>query len=263
MLDFSTSPIIGCVHLQATIGSPYYQGDPNEVIAHALVDARRLIEGGVDALIVENFGDRPFSTGAVPLSAIATVAAVAYAVRSSYDIPVGVAVLRNESEAAMAIASAIGADFIRVNVLLGAVLAAQGIVAGKGYETLALRSALGSRVQILADAGVKHSRPFVYDDVFEEITELSKYADAVVLTGAHTGQAADGDLVRSAREAAAVPLVAGTGVTSSSLEQYVSCVDGFIVGSDFKEDGSISNPVDVHRVKKLVARRDALLAEVR
>ena len=45
-------------------------------------------------------------------------------------IPVGVNALRNDAQAAMAIATATEADFIRVNVHMGTVVSDQGIIQG-------------------------------------------------------------------------------------------------------------------------------------
>ena len=48
--------IIGVVHLLALPGSPGWQGDLDEVVGHAMRDAEALAQGGIDAVIFENFG---------------------------------------------------------------------------------------------------------------------------------------------------------------------------------------------------------------
>ena len=58
-------PVIGMVHLLPLPGSPGYTGygmDP--IIERALQDAEALVEGGVDALMVENMWDLPYYVGA-------------------------------------------------------------------------------------------------------------------------------------------------------------------------------------------------------
>ena len=52
--------LIGTVHLLATPGSPGWQGDLDALLRRAREDAAALAEGGVDALLVENYGDAPF-----------------------------------------------------------------------------------------------------------------------------------------------------------------------------------------------------------
>ncbi|MEK7386471.1 MAG: BtpA/SgcQ family protein, partial [candidate division NC10 bacterium] len=51
--------LIGMVHLVPLPGSPRWEGSMARVIEAALADARALVEGGVDALLVENYGDAP------------------------------------------------------------------------------------------------------------------------------------------------------------------------------------------------------------
>ena len=74
--------------------------------------------------------------------------------------PIGVNVLRNDAIAALSIAHACEANFIRVNVLSGAVVSDQGLIQGRAAELVRLRHAWASPIQILADVGVKHAAPW-------------------------------------------------------------------------------------------------------
>ncbi len=69
-------------------------------------------------------------------------------------------VLRNDALAALGVAVAAGADFIRVNVHTGAMLTDQGIIQGEADQTLRMRRYLNAeRIQIFADVLVKHAVP--------------------------------------------------------------------------------------------------------
>ena len=46
---------IGVVHLLPTAGAPRFGGSREAVLARAAADARALVDGGVDGLIVENW----------------------------------------------------------------------------------------------------------------------------------------------------------------------------------------------------------------
>jgi len=50
-------PIIGMIHLPPLPGSPAYEGSIDQIIDFALRDAQKLVEGGVNGLIVENMWD--------------------------------------------------------------------------------------------------------------------------------------------------------------------------------------------------------------
>src|SRR3989441_4445138 len=152
--------LIGMLHLPPLPGSPRWEGSMARVIDGALADARALVEGGMDALLVENYGDAPFTAGRVAAATVAGVTAVAAEVRRAFDQTLlGVNVLKNDTRAALAVAAAVGGRFVRVNVHAGAVVADQGIVETDAYHTLRDRRLLGVEVLIFADVGGKHAMP--------------------------------------------------------------------------------------------------------
>ena len=101
-------PVVGMVHLPALPGAPGYDdaGGREAVRAAARRDARRLDAGGVDALLIENFGDAPFYPDSVPRHVVAELTALVGTVRAATDRPVGVNVLRNDGPGAVAVAAA-------------------------------------------------------------------------------------------------------------------------------------------------------------
>ena len=152
-------PVIGCIHLLPLPGSPLYDGSMESIYRKALEEVAILTECGVHGLIVENFRDKPFLPGRLSPETVASMAAVGREVVKKARVPVGINALRNDAESAVAIATAIGADFIRVNIHMNAVVSEQGIIQGASHRTLRLRSALKSDVLIFADVGVKHAAP--------------------------------------------------------------------------------------------------------
>lgn len=257
-MDFAKKPVFACVHLLPTPGSPSYDGNIDRVYETALNEAKTFVEQGVDALIVENFRDGPFYPDRVPVETVAAIAAVCREVVRSTTLPVGVAVLRNDAEAAVAIAAATNAAFVRVNVHVGAVLAAQGVLYGKAHLALRLRSILQSKVGIFADVGVKHSYPWAYPDISEEIRDASPFAEALVVSGALTGVETSTVDLAAAKHTTKRPVLIGSGVTTGNLEKVFAAADGFIVGSYFKVDGIASNAVDAARVRAFMDRCNEL-----
>src|SRR5438445_13897174 len=69
--------LIGMVHLPPLPGSPRWDGSMERAIAVALADARALVDNGMDALIVENYGDAPFTRGRVGAATVAALAVIA------------------------------------------------------------------------------------------------------------------------------------------------------------------------------------------
>lgn len=254
MFALPEKAVIACVHLPPTPGSPRYGGRIDHIYESALSDAEIFLRHGVDALIVENFRDAPFHPQSVPVETTAILAGVTREIVLMSSVPTGVAVLRNDASAALAIATATGAAFIRVNVHIGAVLSEQGILTGNAHDTLRQRRALESDVAIFADARVKHSQPFVYSDLATEVRDLSQRADGIIVSGDLTGVETRPEDLLTARAATADPLLVGSGVTPENLPAVFASADGFIVGSYFKVDGVPANPVDESRVSALMDR---------
>jgi len=249
--------VIGMVHLIPLPGSPRWAGSMRAVLAAALADARALLDGGVDALLIENFGDAPFTPGRVEPATIAAMSVAAAEMRRAFPgTLLGLNVLKNDARAALAVAAAVGAEFIRVNVHAGAVLADQGIVQSDAYGTLRDRRLLAVDVAILADVGGKHAVPLAPVEVEQTARDLvhRSLADALVVSGAATGQATPLGEVKRVRSAVPdVPLLIGSGVTAETAAELLSVADGLIVGTSVKRDGDVRQPVDRARVEKLVA----------
>jgi membrane complex biogenesis BtpA family protein len=227
------------------------------VRAAALRDVEALAEGGVHGIIVENFGDAPFFPGRVPAHVLACMTELVGEVRRRVkDLPVGVNVLRNDGCAALAVAHACGASFIRVNVLCGARATDQGIIQGIAHELLRERGMLrAEHVKILADVDVKHSAALAARPIEEEVVETIDrgLADAIIVSGAGTGLPTGVEKARRVKAVAGnAPVFVGSGVTVRTVDQYLPHADGFIVGTSVKVDGNVSKPVDPARVRELV-----------
>jgi membrane complex biogenesis BtpA family protein len=246
--------IIGMVHLKPLPGTPRFEGSLDDIFDAALEDARALVEGGIDAIMIENYGDVPFRSEGVEPHTIATMALVADRIRRMTSKPLGINVLRNDPLAALGIASACGAVMIRVNVHTGAMLTDQGIIEGDANRTLDYRRKLGTDVKIMADVHVKHAMPLAPFPLEESAADAVErgLADALIVTGSRTGAASDLNELRRVRSAIHVPVLVGSGVTAVTIARLLEECDGAIVGSWLKYDGDISRPVDPERVKRLM-----------
>jgi uncharacterized protein len=245
-------PVIGMVHLPGLPGSPRGSLTIAAIREHALRDAEALVSGGIDGLMVENFGDAPFFPSRLPAHTVAHMTVIAHEVKSRFPLPLGINALRNDGLAAVAIAAAVGADFVRINVYTGARVTDQGIVEGEAHRILRARKLLGARCRIFADVAVKHSSPLGVRPLEDEVadTVLRGGADAVIVSGSATGKPASLDDIRRAKEAAAgAPILLGSGAGKSDLAEVLRYADGLIVGTAFKKDGVVTNPVEVARVR--------------
>ena len=246
--------LIIVIHLLPLPGSPRWGGNLNKVIRSALDDAKASEDGGADAVIIENFGDAPFYKGDVPAETVAAMAVAGTTVRQAVKLPIGFNVLRNDGHAALALCASCGGDFIRVNVLSGAMVTDQGIIEGCACAVTRLRRQLAPSAKILADVHVKHASPLANLplEIAARDTIERGLADALIVSGTGTGQTtslADVKRVRSA--CAQASILIGSGATAAEAASYLQFADGLIVGTWVKRAGKLSNPVDCNRVAAL------------
>ncbi len=139
--------IIGTVYLNALPGAAQDEHlHPTEVLhragLHAVKEVQVLAQCGLNAVILQNYGDLPHFKSHAPADTIASLAVIAAAVRESAKIGIGIQLLEKDPRATLAIAAVTGCDFIRVPVSAGA--DALSVLARE-------RSRLHSSVDILAE----------------------------------------------------------------------------------------------------------------
>jgi len=245
-------PIIGVLHLAPLPGSPRYGNDPEGILERARIEARMLFDAGVDAVIVENFGDAPFYRDRLPPETVAFLAVVAREVAGLGVI--GINALRNDAAAGLAVALAAGASFIRVNIHVGAYATDQGIIEGRAAETLRLRRALGVRAGIFADVAVKHAAAIAPRPIAEEARDAVDrgLADALIITGPATGSPPSEEDVLAVQETTRAPVLVGSGVTEATVSKFLSLADGIIVGTALERGGISGAPLDPERVARFL-----------
>ncbi|MGI5888572.1 MAG: BtpA/SgcQ family protein [Oscillospiraceae bacterium] len=251
-------PLIGMVHLKALPGSPRYCTRLDDIYDFALRDADALAEGGIDAIQVENQFDTPYCQGKdIPVETVAFITAAAYRIKERYpEIPLGINVHLNGADQAMAIAKAVGADFIRVFNLMNAYISNAGYCGAAGPELMRYRNALdASEIMVFGDFQVKHGSHAITADrtLKEKAHDIETCgAEAAILTGSATGIAPDESLIGEVKSGIKIPLLIGSGLNASNFDTLWPLVDGAIIGSGFKPHGDLSAPVSRELVRELV-----------
>jgi membrane complex biogenesis BtpA family protein len=252
--------VIGVIHLRALPGAPDYHGEPMPgLVDFALTEAAAYKAGGVDGLIVENHGDIPFAKpDRIGPETVASMAVIADAVRRASGLPIGVNVLANGALAALAIAKASGAAFVRVNQWANAYVANEGFVEGPAGEATRYRAWLHGRdVKIFADVHVKHgAHAITADRSIQELARDNEFfdADVAIATGQRTGDAVTTEELQAIADGTALPVVVGSGVTPDNVRDILRIADGVIVASALKQDGVWWNPVDPDRLRRFMER---------
>jgi uncharacterized protein len=255
--------LVGMLHLPPLPGSALHDGTTLADIERRAVDeALALHEAGFDALLLQNTGDGPPGKDA-DFATVAQMAAIGQAVARRMSLPVGVNILKNGVETAFAVAAAIGAQFVRIKVYVGATVGSEGLVEGGARAALAERRRLGlDHVAILADVLDRTSRPIVELPVTEAADWAVRHghADALVITGRDVDET--GRMLSDLRnEGVDAPLIVGGGGTEENIGALLETADGVIVGASLKETGGYDAPISVERARRFVQaarRREAL-----
>ena len=258
----STKPVIAMIHVGALPGTPASRSSVREIVAHAVAEARIYRESGVHGIAIENMHDVPYLRGGVGPEVTAAMTAVALAVKDASALPCGIQILAGANHEALAVAHSADLQFVRVEGYAFAHVADEGIIESSAASLLRYHGAIGAeRVHVWADVKKKHSAHAITADVgIGETAAAVEFmrADAVIVTGATTGEEPSEAAISAVRRSCRLPLLLGSGISTENLGQFHHLADGFIVGSSFKRDGRWSEPVDPRRVERFMRAHAAL-----
>ncbi len=244
------------IHVGALPGTPASSRPLRELETQAVREAKIYREAGVDGVMLENMHDTPYVRGRAGPEIVAAMTVVARAVKESIQLPCGVQILAAANLEAVAVAHAAGLDFVRAEGFAFAHVADEGLIQSSAAELLRFRRAIGAKhVQIWADVKKKHSSHAITADVDIGATAHAvefMRGDAVIVTGAVTGDAPRADDVRTVKAATRLPVLLGSGVTAANVAAFLAEADGVIVGSEFKRGGHWSGAVDARRVERFM-----------
>ena len=245
-------PVIAMAHLPPLPGTPRH--DPalsfDAMIERVRQDVQHLYAAGVDAVMFCNEDDRPYQFHAGP-EAIAAMTRIVTELRPK-DRPFGVDYLWDPI-AAMAVASATGAAFIR-EVVTGVYESDMGLWAPDAAELYRFRQRVNAEhVRIFANVTPEFASPLGTRTVAQRAKSavVSSLVDAILIAGPMAGAEPDYSAVEEAKQAvgADVPVLLNTGAKKENIARYLQVADGVIVGSSLKVDGYTWNPVDPQRAQ--------------
>ena len=245
--------VIGMIHVAALPGTPRHRASLADIVAQALAEANIYRDAGIHALMLENMLDIPYvqQPGTEVPAAMAVIAREVK--RACPDLPLGVQILAGGNRAALAVALAAGADFIRAEAFVFGHVADEGYMDSCAGDLLRYRKAIGAeQIAIFTDIKKKHSAHAITADV--DIAQTAQAAvffltDGLILTGATTGAAASVEELRAVAAVAQPPILIGSGITAENLADYQPHADAVIVGSNVKQGGHWANAQDPARIR--------------
>ncbi len=251
----SEKPIIAMLHLPPLPGSPRYDaaGGASAIVDWAAADLERLQDGGVDAVMFGNEGDRPYLLKATPQSLAAMATAIGR-LKSSLKLPFGVNYLW-DPVATVALGVATGAAFAR-EIFTGVYASDMGLWAPDCAGALRLRHDLGrDDMKLLFNINAEFAAPLDTRPIEKRAASavFSSLADVICVSGPMTGQPVDNaDIDRVKNAVGDVPVFANTGVNIDNVRDILAVADGCVIGTHFKVGGNTWNTVDGDRVKRFM-----------
>lgn len=248
-------PLIAMAHVPPLPGTPLFDAAAGVqgLIDHVKRDTELLLEGGFDAILFCNEGDRPYVLHA-GLEASAVMTRVVNECRPT-DRPYGVDYLW-DAQCAMAIAVGSSAHFMR-EVINGSWESDMGPWHPDAAKLLRDRRNFGrDDLGIFANITPEFASPIGKRTPAQmaRSTVVSSLADVILVSGPMAGAEPDVATVADVRAAVdpSIPVLLNTGAKAATIATYLQYADGCIVGSDLKRDGYTWNEVDPERVKRFV-----------
>lgn len=249
--------IIGMIHVGALPGTPRSKYPIRDIVDRAAMEARVLVAGGVDALMIENMHDRPYLRQGAGPEIVAAMTTIGVAVRATVHVPIGIQILAGANREALAAALAARCGFIRVENFAYAHVADEGLMSeADAGPLLRYRRAINAEgIAVLADVKKKHSSHAITADVdLAEAAHTAEFfgADGVIVTGTATGRPTAPSDAQAASAAVKVPVLIGSGITPNNIADLWPHANAFVVGSFLKHDGLWSNNLDPWRIELLM-----------
>jgi membrane complex biogenesis BtpA family protein len=255
-------PLIGMIHLPPL---PDYPKSPGieAIIAGALRDLRVLEEQQFDGVLIENENDKPHRIEATAKTVEAMTAVTKAVVAESENIVVGCEILLNDPEASMTVAKKGGARFIRTDYFVDHMTRPRyGEFHIDPIGLMDHRSNISADdILVLADIQVKYAEMLIDRPLAESARQACIHrADAVIVTGDASGDAPSLEDLRQAIRGVAesgqvVPVLVGSGLSSSNTATLLSVAHGGIVGTSLMREGTVDSQAANQLMKQVLDLR--------
>jgi membrane complex biogenesis BtpA family protein len=245
-------PLVAMVHLPPLPGAANYDGRPvSDIARQAAGEARTLADAGFHGVMLQNTHDRPARVRA-RAGTIAAMGAIASAVRAATPIELGINVHKNDAEAALAIAVSCEAPFVRIKVLVGAVIGVEGVIEGVSEIALDIRREYASGVEIWADLYELTSWSLARTSLenLADLTSRFGMADRLIVTDATVEDSVVA--VERVRSATSVPVLVGGRTSAETIRAALEASDGVIVGTCLRQSGRTDMPLDPRAIREFM-----------
>lgn len=246
-------PVLAMLQPSALPGTYKNRGEKIDlIIEKAINEAKMIEENNFDGLIIQNMND-------MPIKQFSNFQTVAYMTQITSEIKrrfpnLLIGVLINwDGVASLAVADAVGADFIRVEHLYtGVNVTSGGMLQGQCTDIIDLKMKIGSDVPIFADVYEVHGVPLGKKSYGEAAWEIvnEAFADGIFTSGKSVDESIEiAKQIKSKN--LRVPVYLGGGATGDNIAELMKYYDGVSVATWIK-DGDMANDINPEKAKKFI-----------
>ncbi|MBO6720084.1 MAG: hypothetical protein JJ913_19225 [Rhizobiaceae bacterium] len=227
-------PVIAALHL------PDFALSRHRSVAwyedYSVGNARVFAEAGIPWIKLQ---DQTRTAGPAAPDTLTVLAALAQLIRSELpDLGLGIIIEAHDPVAALSVAHASGANFVRLKVFVGGAMTAEGPRYALGAAAVAYRASLGRPdIAILADVHDRTARPLSDEpQSFAANWAAKAGADGLIITGSSFADSLT--RIAAVRETGVRrPILIGGGVTDDNVGEALRVSDGVIVSSALMRTG--------------------------
>lgn len=245
-----TPPVIAALHLPDFARSRHRS--MGWLQDYVMTNVGVFVEAGIPWIKLQ---DQTRTNDAAASDTLAIMAALGQQIRANFpDIGLGIIIEAHDPTAALSVAHAVNAGFVRLKVFVGGAMTADGPRSGLAASATAFRSAIARQdIALLADVHDRTARPLSDESQpFAAHWAAKSGADGLIITGSSFADTRKRiDAVRE--KVSTKPILIGGGVTASNVREALSCSDGLIVSSALMRKGA--DPDDLAQWDSDLSRR--------
>lgn len=234
-------------------GTYRHQGMPfQDIIELAAQEVSMLKENEFDGYIIQNRNDAPIKQH-VEADTIAYLSVLAKELKSRFPEMIQGILINWDGVASLAVADAVGADFIRVeHTYTGVEVGYAGMIQAQCVDICALKKRLGSSVPVYADVQEIHYEQIggksLVDGAWDSV--MNAFADGLYLGGKSSDESIE--IIKNVRKRLPdIPIFLSSGATKDNIAEILRYYDGVSVGTWVK-NGNMKNPIDPVKAKQFM-----------
>lgn len=230
-----------------------------QIIDLCVEEVRLLKKYGFDGYIIQNRNDAPVQQQA-GVETIAFASSIAIELKRLFPDMIQGILINWDGVASLAVAAAVGSDFIRVEHTYTSVeIGYAGMMYAQCVDILNLKKRLNSNIPIYADIQEVHYEQLCPKSIVDNAwdTVMNAFANGLFVGGKSTADSLK--VIRDVRKRLGdkIPIFLSSGSTGDNIKSILKVYDGVSVGTWIK-DGNMRNPINPEKAAYFIRQAKSI-----